>query len=200
MKFVKIHLMEKALMAILLCSWIGCATVNKTSTVKGKVSSEPMATLYIPITKTVTITKHDTIRPKRSDTELQQFLEGQYKINADKFITPLFTKLANSNQSLVNMMASMRQRAIAHNDSLSAENKKYINAALAATALSIKYQKEAIDARREYDAKIQEQIKSNDRTSLICMIGLIVLATIVISLFLYCRSRFRSLDKRLSHA
>lgn len=124
MKFVKIHLMEKALMAILLCSWIGCATVNKTTAVKGKVSSEPMATLYIPITKTVTITKHDTIKPKRNNAEIQAYLNEQYKINADQFITPQFNRLssvisqqADALSGFKDILTEMRKRAIRRTDS-----------------------------------------------------------------------------------
>lgn len=179
MKFEKIHLMERLLLAILLCSWAGCATIGKTGHMIAP-SVDAMSTLYIPITKTIAITKHDTIKPKRNNAEIQAYLNEQYKINADQFITPQFNKLsaiigqqANALSGFKDMLADMRKRAIKRTDStnsiIAKDRKDYA-----------KLEQIYFDEQKKQVARNAEQINNlKTITNILLVLGLIMILAII---------------------
>lgn len=194
-KFYK-HLLANAIIFGIIFSWISCAT---TKIGKNKpLVPDAMGTMYIPIIKTVSIVKHDTVRVKRRLND--SLIQSVYKLNYDRYFAPEFSKLIGNNKALVDIIKSMRTRSIIHNDSMQRQMSFYIKEANASENQSIKYQEEALKAARLYDQNIQDQVKSNNRVSIICITGIIILFVFLLGLFLYCRSEFDRVKKQIANA
>lgn len=194
---------RKLILPVLFCFAIG---ITVSFVLQGCRENKSMAksvekTMYVPIIKTVTntIIKHDTIRVKRK-LNADSTIQAAYKQNYDLFFAPDFQRMnnvinkqASAIYGFANIITSMRTRAIAHNDSMEIRNNRYIQQALRA-------QQEALQARKEYEKNVQDQIKSNNRVTIICLTGTIILFVFMVCLFLYCRSRFKQLDKLIANA
>lgn len=160
---------------------ISCAAREKTlSGKKQPVGLMESSIMYVPITKTVTITKHDTIKPKRNNAEIQAYLNEQYKINADQFITPQFNKLsaiigqqANALSGFKDILTEMRKRAIKRTDStnsiIAKDRKDYA-----------KLEQIYFDEQKKQVARNAEQINNlKTITNILLVLGLIMIFAII---------------------
>lgn len=201
MKIGQFYPKGSVIMFFIIWLLASCGAYTHTTVMPEKETSM----MYIPMVQTVTkiVAVHDTIKRKPiAKTVYDSILNSAYEVNYRKYFQPEFNKqnaiikaLAISNDKFANIIAAIRARAIQHTDSMSALDKIHVKQMISFQTQSIKYQQEALQARKDYDKDIRNQTKSNTTLAIICLISVVILAGLYFSLWLRVNSIAKKIDK-----
>lgn len=181
MKFVQ----SPYMIALIICFFISCGTVEK-GMVKTPILTNKEAAA-IPIIQP----PKDTIR-KFTDAEKNAILDNFYKYGYNKYYRPEFEKLQGSidrltetnrvqglsNGKLVQIIASMRERAIKRTDSTNLVMKAYQDEIKRGI-------KERIESTKAQTESNKEQIKKSNKVIYYLMIAMAVMFAMIAVLFLF---------------